>query len=81
MIVTDLNQPPRPGMIFLDLGSGPFGQSATLGDHRGSRTISGDASMSRINRRFECSISDIEKALDLHKARANHDAQDAGEGR
>lgn len=69
MIVSDLNQPPRPGCIFLDLGNGPWGQSATLGDERGSRTISGDASMSRINRRFECSITDIETALKLHKER------------
>ena len=70
MIVSDFSKPPRTGMIFLDLGNGPFGQSATLGDENGSYTISGDASMSRTNRRFECSMAEIEKAIELHKARA-----------
>lgn len=79
MIISDLNQPPRTGTIFLDIGNGPFGQSATLGDEKGSRTISGDASMSRINRRFECSIADIEKAIELHKRRTQAPGQ-RGEG-
>lgn len=63
------NQPPKAGEIFLDIGRGPYGTSATLGDEKGSVTISGDASMSTIQRRFSVRLDDLKRAIKLHEER------------
>lgn len=64
------NQPPKAGEIFLDIGRGPWGVCAALGDEKGSFTISGDASMSTIQRRFVVRLDDLKHAIKLHEERA-----------